>query len=502
MYTYEIHKIINNPDENFGYQPCLDSLGETMIVGDQILPDFSNGNPRTSSGSAKVYQLKYDSYMHLKSMNQMGSTLVGTTDENLGKMVSINRNGRLVCLSSDTHLFKIFSYNLNSADWELLYTPGTSHAPPTGQNVGGFRVDSELNYIVIAFVDYSNGNTTIRFYRRNGNTWTQPAYTLHQNFQDRFGSIRGLWMSDAKTVDDYPTPIVVHIESIPPPGQSENLVYHITALKENSFDEYGTITTYDSNGDYGSLASTISKDGSHIAISYYNNTDNKVYATFYSANSASTPVWTLDHTMSFTPQPGFTMPLSTVRLSNSLTGNLPERFCLSAAYGLSTDSMYGIYQYNSETNVYDQKSSFTEKISELAGGLPVINGFVDAAISDDLDVVATTFIGMNENNSPPLGPIHHASVPQPGVHASGVGNFENEGMGLVVFVRSSPTPDPPDPAPLDPLNPADPSNPSDPTNPTTPNPNPTVLFGLTTSQLTAAGIVGLVMIALLFLIFM
>jgi len=84
-YGYEIHKIINNPDQNYGFQASLDALGETMVVGDQILPDFEhNGIPRSAPGSVKVYKLKYDS-MREKQI-RLDATRLSELDQKESKM--------------------------------------------------------------------------------------------------------------------------------------------------------------------------------------------------------------------------------------------------------------------------------------------------------------------------------------------------------------------------------------------------------------------------------
>lgn len=442
MYSYQIHKIINNPDPDSAYQVSLDHIGEKMIIGDQILPDFNNGGaPRSKPGTVKVYRLIYDSYNHLSGMHQLGQTIAGTTDENLGRMCSIDASGQLIIASTDTHLFKIYQWNSSTVQWDLLFTPGTGHAPPPGSSVGGFRVDSTLNHILIANVDYSNGDTTAHYYRRSGNVWTEPTYATLQPFADRFNNVRGLWISDVKDISGYPTPIAVHLYA---PPMTNELYLRITAFGENTATPYGTITTYDNNTtDYSGVSVNISEDGNIIAISYWDKNDLVVKVRFYKVDSV--PAWTMVHEETFTPADNSFEQSGSIRMTDEYHSNgLPLKFAMSATYVLSGDFMYGIYKLNSGGTAYTRETSFVEKIWELAGETSVMNGFLDAAVSADFDTVVTTIVGTDPdvNNGPPFGPIVQASVPQPGVHADVVGNFDNEGIGLVVFVSASPTPDP------------------------------------------------------------
>jgi hypothetical protein len=442
MHSYEIHKIINNPDPDFAYQPALDRLGETMIISDQILPDFNNnGAPRSAAGSVKVYRLIYDSYNHLSGMYQLGQTLTGTADENLGKMCGIDATGQLIIASSDTHLFKVYEWNSSTVQWDLLFTPGTSHAPPPGSAVGGFRVDTTLDNILIAYVDYSNGDTTARFYRRSGDSWLEPNYATLQAFSDRFNNVRGLWISDTKDIAGFPTPIAVHLYA---PPMTNDIYLRITALAENAATPYGTITTYDNNAtDYSGLSASISPNGNIIAISYWDKNDLVIKLRFYKVDSV--PAWTMVHEEIFTPANNTYEQSGSIRMSDEYhTNGLPKKFTMSATYTLSVDLMYGIYKLSDDGTEYTQETSFVEKIRQLADELPVMNGFLDAAVNHDLNKVVTTIVGADPdaNSGPPFGPIVQESIPQPGVHSDVIGNFANEGLGLVVFVSASPTPDP------------------------------------------------------------
>lgn len=481
-YTYQIHKILNNPTSTTGFNPAFNKSGTRLIIGDGQLPDFTTGITPSADGMFKVYRIMHDSRRHIQSFSQLGPTMTGSDLEGLGNNVGINSAGTLIIASSNKTIFNIYKYNLSSNTWNIVFSPGENHGIPGIFFVGGFRYDSQFRYIITAALFPGIGGdvtTQLLCYQRTGpNTWSIPTYTTEQNFLDMFIRIRGLSLSDISAKPDITGPVIAQLQK----GDSDShTVVSIIALKETEAVPYGSITTYDNSDDYQQLTIGINKKADRLAITYFKN--DLVEAQIYKWDS-NINNWAPLILISLTPTLPFSYALSYIYLSDKMTGEYPAKFCLSMNYSISADPIYGVYGYNTTSGTYEQEVSFSDKLIAIAGDNPLPLGFLGSYVSDDFTTIATSFVGPDQDNSsgPPFGPAYYPTTPAPGI--TNVGDIMSEGISLALFINATNT------------TPSTPSPPTPTPEPPTPAPSP----GLSTIAKTLIAIGGVLLIIFLFLL--
>lgn len=437
-YAYEIHKIINNPTSTTGFNPALNSTGTRMIIGDGQLPDFSTGITPPSNGMFKVYDIKHDSRRHIRSFTQLGPAMTGSDLEGLGNSVGMDSTGNLIIASSNKTIFNIYEYNQLNNSWNILFSPGENHGISGDFFVGGFRYDSQFRYIITAalFPDI-NGDVTTRLlcYQRVGPAaWSQPFYTYTQDFLDMFIRIRGLSSSDILAEPDITGPVIAQLQV----GDAPNhVVVSVIALKSTEAVPRGNITMYNNSDDYQQIAIGINKAATRICITFFK--DNQVQGQIFTWDS-NIEDWVPQILIQLDPVLPFEYPLPYVYLSDEMSAGNPEyvaKLCLSMNYSISADPIYGIYEYNSDSGEYEQKVSFSEKLTAVAGNNPLPMGFLGSYVSDDFNTIVTSFVGPDDNPSsgPPFGPAYYATTPAPGI--TNVGDIMSEGISLALFIKST-----------------------------------------------------------------
>lgn len=451
-YSYKIHKILNNPILTTGFNPALNKDGTRLIIGDGQLPDFSNGITPPANGTFKVYKIKHDPMRHIKQFSQLGPTMVGSDLESLGNNVGMDSTGDLIIASTIRNLFNIYKYNSLSDTWDIIFSPQPGSIMGndiTDFSVGGFRYDSQFRFIITAilYLDINNETATrlICFKRDtpNGFTWSSPDYTNEQNFIDMFLKIRGLSCSDVYAQPDIAGPVIVHAQQ----GDAQNhITLNIVGLTDTTAITYGNITTYDNSDDYLQISAGINKKANRLVVSYFK--DDLVQGQIYKWDT-TIGNWVTQHLIRLTPVLPFSFPLSYVYLSDKMKGDMVSKICLSMNYSISADPIYGVYEYNTMTGVYDQKVSFSDKLIAVAGDNPLLMGFLGSYVSDDFNTIATSFVGPDPDpqNGLPFGPANYPTTPAPGI--SDIGDIMSEGISLALFINSTnsgPAP-PPDPTP-------------------------------------------------------
>jgi hypothetical protein len=134
-----------------------------------------------------------------------------------------------------------------------------------------------------------------------------------------------------------------------------------------------------------------------------------------------------------------------------MKGEYVAKLCLSMNYSISNDPIYGVYEYNTSTGLYEQEVSFSEKLTAVAGNNPLPMGFLGSFVSDDFNTIASSFVGPDQdpNNGPPFGPAYYPTTPAPGI--TNVDDIMSEGISLALFINATnvtpPTPQPPTPNP-------------------------------------------------------
>jgi hypothetical protein len=374
---------------------------------------------------------------------------MGSDLESLGSSVGINSVGNLIIASSNKTIFNIYKYNLTTNTWDVIFSPGENHGIPGIFFVGGFRYDSEFRYIITAalFPDLMGDVTTqLLCYKRTGpTTWSMPAYTTEQNFLDMFIRIRGLSLSDVSAKPDITGPVIAQLQK----GDADNHgLVSIIALKETEAVPYGSITTYDNSDDYVQIAIGINKKADRLAITYFK--DNLIQGQIYKWDS-NIQNWVTQILVQLNPVLPFAYPLSYIYLSDKMKGEYVAKLCLSMNYSISNDPIYGVYEYNTSTGLYEQEVSFSEKLTAVAGNNPLPMGFLGSFVSDDFNTIASSFVGPDQdpNNGPPFGPAYYPTTPAPGI--TNVDDIMSEGISLALFINATnvtpPTPQPPTPNP-------------------------------------------------------
>lgn len=445
-YSYQIHKILNNPTSTTGFNPALNKYGTRLIVGDGQLPDFNTGNTPSADGMFKVYRISHDPRRHIRSFSQLGPTMIGSDLEGLGNSVGINSTGNLIIASSNKTIFNIYKYNTVTGSWDIVFSPGENHGIAGNFFIGGFRYDSNFRYIITAalFPDINGVTTKLLCYKLTGpNIWTRPAYTNEQDFIDLFIQIRGLSCSDILSQPDITGPVVAQLQK----GDSDNhVVVSVIAIKETEAVPYGSITTYDNSDDYIQTSVGINKKADRLGVTYFK--DNMVQAQIYKWDS-NIENWVTQNLIQLNPVLPFAYPLSYIYLSDEMSGEYVSKFCLSMNYSIASDPIYGIYKYNTDTEAYEQEVSFGDKLIALAGDNPLPMGFLGSYVSDDFNTIATSFVGPDPDpqNNPPFGPANYPTTPAPGI--SNVGDIMSQGISLALFINATnkfppePTPKPP-----------------------------------------------------------
>lgn len=444
MYSYEIHKIINNPLSTNGFNAALSANGSRIILGDTMLPAFFTGSIDTQPGSFKVYDIIYDSRKHIFQMNQVGDVVTGDTDENLAAGVVITDDGSMVAVSSNTEIFKIYKFNIVTKIWDVYYTPGPDHGLGSGLNISGLRATSDFRHIITANVDNNTGMTSLLYYRRTtatSNAWEMPAYAMTTPFLERFNAIRGLVMSDAILVENYNGPIIIHVQQVP---MQNNAVIISTRLAENNFFDYGYFPEYSpSDMTIQALAVGITQNADHAVVTYIKNS--KINVDMY--------VWDFDtywyfvHKFEIIPDDINTIQFSYPYLNNESSGDLPSKLCLSMNYGLSNDSIFGVYDINytvQDSYSLTQSVSFAEKLTALASNNPLPLGLLGSMPSRDFSVIATPFMGPDPDSDPNTNPnystVYYFTTPAPNV--TNVGVIDSHGIGIALFVYAQNAPRP------------------------------------------------------------
>lgn len=432
MYSYQIHRIFNNPTSSAGYNVSLNRDGSRMIVSKNLLPAYLTGSSDTYNGSFQVYAVDYDSRKNIRLVRSIGETVHDDDVDNFAAGIDMTDDGTLVMSTSNDNIFRIYKFNSGQNRWDSLFTPGLDHGVTNVSNVAGIRGDSDFSNIITASVDNETGITKLIYYRRESlNVWSRPAYSNGNDFIDRFNGIRGLVISDPVSTIQGTGPVALHIQAVSP----TNVSIFSTLLGENDFYTHGTFPAYDNFDAAFGIAVGITPNGQNVAVTRTDN--NSVYIDMYK--------WDSDDWFSVAsfeiPIPDANGALNYIYMTDARIGELPQRFCLSMNFGLSNDSIYGVYKINFDGNVYtpEQEVSFHNKLLDLTDGEPVSLAPFGTFPSTDLSVVAVTFMGPdpddNPNTNPPYSAIQYRTYPSNGI--KNVGNIDTAGVGFALFVNAS-----------------------------------------------------------------
>lgn len=432
MYSYQIHRIFNNSTSSAGYNVSLNRDGSRMIVGKNLLPEYLTGSLGSYNSSFQVYAVDYDSRKNIRLVRSLGETVNGGDVENFAAGVDISDDGTLVMSTSNDNIFRIYKFNSGQNRWESLFTPGVNHGVTDVSNIAGTIGDSDFSNIIAASVDNGTNITKLIYYRRESlNVWSRPAYSNGNDFIDRFNMIRGLVLSNPVSTIQGTGPVALHIQAVSP----TNVSIFSTLLGENDFYTHGTFPAYDNfDGAFG-IAVGITPNGQNVAVTRTDN--NSVYIDMYKWDSDD---WVFVVGFEI-PIPDANGALNYIYMTDARIGELPQRFCLSMNFGLSNDSIYGVYKINFDGNVYtpEQEVSFHNKLLDLTDGEPISLAPFGAFPSTDLSVVAVTFMGPDPDNdlntSPRYSAIQYRTYPSNGI--KNVGNIDSAGISFALFVNAS-----------------------------------------------------------------
>lgn len=431
---YQVNRILNNTSSANIFTAGVNSDGSRIIVADTLLPDLSAGTPTPQTGSFKVYDVKYNSDMHISSMIQVGQTIVGATDESLGIGVGISGDGSMVLATSNTEVFKVYSYNRATSTWDVMFAAGETSNLGSPVNILGIRYDANFENILTANVS-PEGNTTLVYHVKQGSTWVCPDFSVDPLLLERYSRIRGLWTSDNS--------VIVHFQATTPETSFVRLL--ITKLNTDSFSDYGSITEFASDIDtneYKGIQATINRQGTHIGVSYYK--DNKVHLKIYAVDVDLN--WNMVKKFSFALDTPNAERSSAVVFDDSIVSDgtsvgIPGKMMIAVTNSFSSDKFYGIYtnSYNPVTHEYStsQDVSFGRCLDSLVGNTAELLSFA-GTISKNFKLVLSAFTGpVPESDSEPrplFGPAHYQSFPAEGI--TNVGDFNSDGISLALFVKS------------------------------------------------------------------
>lgn len=385
MSSYKIVHLINNSEADRLYEAAFNDDGTFLVLGKTTIPNLGQGTQPPIDGSFEVFEIDYMSGRRFQDINQIGNTVTGTSNELLGAKVGMSSDGSIVLASSATCLFRLYSQNGLTGVWEQFFAPPDGMTP---YNIGGFRYCRDLHNILTAHVHVgSMGETEIYYYRRNGPTYETPSYTSDLAFTNMFTAVRGLSIS-SETVNN--SSIVVHVEMGTQPQYG---TINILELGQSSYNTYGTITKFDNSDDYSGLSVAITSNASIIAITSYK--DFVLTIEFFKYDTGS---WVSIKEM-YLVRDTNEFAFSYIYLSDTFVGDYPEKFLLSGVSGLAQDSIYGIYEYDLDSDSYIQKNDIKQKLNTLIGSTDTIIGFGEAAVSRDVNVFYKTFLKLDGSNN-------------------------------------------------------------------------------------------------------
>jgi len=455
---YQINRLLNNTTSTNMFNAAVNSNGSRIVVTDTHLPDLSTGTMAPQTGSFKVYDIKYNSEMHVSSMSQVGQTIVGATGESLGMGVGISGDGSLVLATSNTEVFKIYSYNRATSNWDVIFAAGsacvTGAASSEGDagtttsgldspiNIMGIRYDIDFKTIMTANVS-PTGDTRLVYHVKQGSTWVCPEFSIDPVLLERYSRIRGLWISDS---GDDSSVSVVHLHAANPETSAIRVL--VTKFTPDSFSDYGSITEFASDvdtNDYRGVSVTINRKGTHIGVSYYK--DNKVYVKIYAVDVDLN--WNMVKKFSFALDTPNSERSSAIIFDDSVVGpaeaGIPGKMMVAPINSFSGDKLYGIYTNSCHpvTGEYStsQDVSFGERLESLAGNASEFISF-GGTISKDFKTVLVSFTGP-ASDGVPFGPVHCPSFLSDGI--SNVGDFNSDGISIALLVKdyiSDPVPSP------------------------------------------------------------
>lgn len=439
---YQVNRLLNNTTSTNMFNAAVNSNGSRIIVADTHLPDLSTGTPIPQTGSFKVYDVKYTADMRVSSMSQVGQTVIGTTDESLGTGVGISGDGSLVLATSNTEVFKVYSYNRATSNWDVIFAAGATSNLDSEAAVSilGIRYDVDFTNIITANVS-PEGNTRLVYHVKQDSTWVCPTFSTDSVLLERYSRIRGLWISDYNTFG-VGGAVVVHFQAANPESNPIRLL--VTRFNGDSFSDYGFVTEFSSDfdpNDYKSISVTINRKGSHIGVSYYR--DNKVHLKIYAVDVDLN--WNMVKKFSFaldTPNSDRSSAVifddSIVTSSSDGSGGIPGKMMIAVTSGFSSDKFYGIYTNSCHpvTHEYStsQDVSFGQRLDSLSGNAAELLSFA-GTISKDFKVVLAAFAGpvVEPSSGMPFGPAHYPSFPAEGI--SNVGDFNSESISLALLVK-------------------------------------------------------------------
>lgn len=445
---YQINRILNNTESLNMFNAAVNSNGSRIIVADTHLPDLSTSAPVPQTGSFKVYDIKYTPDMKVASLIQVGQTVVGATNESLGMGVGISGDGSLVLATSNTEVFKVYSYNRATSQWDVAFAAGTAcvtgseGAAEAPINIMGIRYDVDFKNIMTANVS-TEGNTRLVYHvKEDGGalSWVVPAFSTDPVLLERYSRIRGLWMSDYSN-DSW---AIVHLQATNPETSSIRIM--VTKFNADGFSDYGFIPEFSSDVDtnvYKSISVTINRKGTHIGVSYFK--DNKVHLNIYAVDVDLN--WNMVKKFSFALDTPNSERSSAIIFDDSVVGtssNIPGKMMIAVTNGFSSDKFYGIYtnSFHPVTGEYStsQEVSFGERLDSLAGNAAEFISFA-GTVSKDFKVVLAAFAGpAGTSSSKPFGPAHYPSFPADGI--IGTGDFNSEGISLALLVKDCGLPSP------------------------------------------------------------
>lgn len=431
---YQINRLLNNTASSNMFNAAVNSDGTRFIVSDMHLPDLSTGSPIPQTGSFKVYDVKYDANMHVSSMSQIGQTVVGATDESLGMGVGISADGSMVLATSNTEVFKVYSYNRATSNWDVIFSAGaTSGLGGETLNIMGIRYDLDFKVIMTANVS-TEGNTRLVYHVKNETgAWECPAFSTDPVLLERYGRIRGLWMTDDSS------PIVAHLHATNPETSAVRIL--VTKFNADGFSDYGSITEFASDVDtnvYKGISVTINRAGTHIGVSYQK--DGKVYLKIYAVDVDLN--WNMVKMFSFALDTPNSEKSSQVIFDDSIVGDaagIPGKMMIAVINGFSSDKFYGIYTNSCHpvTHEYStsQDVSFGQRLDSLSGNACEFVSFA-GTVSKNFKTVLTAFAG--PASGLPFGPAHYPSFPVAGVN--NLVDFDSEGISLALFAKECSSP--------------------------------------------------------------